>query len=80
MVLILLDGTPDLNTQAPLAFADGPDITSPVVHGRLSKRDLDEEVWQALLGGLRGAARVELTIDGDTRTVSFGKPQALTCL
>ena len=48
MVLIVFGGTSDLNTTGTLAFADGKTITAPLVHGRLSKRDLSETIWQSL--------------------------------
>lgn len=80
MVLIVLDGNSDLNAEATLAFAGGTDITAPLVHGRLSKRDLGDAAWQQLIEGFRNTTRANLTIDGDTRAVDFGEPRAFTCL
>lgn len=80
MVLIVLDGNSDLNAEARLAFAGGSEITVPLIHGRLSKRDLGDVAWQQLLDGLRNSPNAELTVDGNTRAVDFGPPQAFTCL
>jgi hypothetical protein len=80
MVLIVFGGQSDLNTTATLAFADGQSITAPLVHGRLSKRDLADTVWQPLLDGLRTAETVELTVGAATVTMNLGDPPAFTCI
>lgn len=80
MVLIVLGGNSDLNTDATLAFPGGATITAPLVHGRLSKRDLNETVWQPLLDGLRNMPRVELTVGDETQIIDLGQPVAFTCI
>ena len=80
MVLIVFGGQSDLNTTATLTFADGQTITAPIVHGRLSKRDLAETVWQPLLDGLRNAETVELTVGTATVTMNLGDASAFTCI
>lgn len=80
MMLIVLGGNSDLNTNATLTFPSGETITAPLVHSRLSKRDLDDEVWQPLLDGLRNAARVELSVGANTQTVDLGEPVAFSCI
>lgn len=80
MILIALGGESDLNSDTTFSFDDGPTISAPMVHGRLSKRDLDTTLWQPLLGALRNAERVHLTVNGDTRTVDLGKSVAFTCV
>jgi len=80
MVLIVVGGNSDLNTDATLTFPSGETITAPLVHGRLSKRDLREAVWQPLLDGLRNAARVELSVGANTQTVDLGEPVAFSCI
>lgn len=80
MVLIVFGGQSDLNTTATLTFADGQTITAPMVHGRLSKRDLAETVWQPLLDGLRNAETVELTVGTATVTMNLGDASAFTCI
>jgi catalase (peroxidase I) len=79
MVLIVLGGDSDLNTIATLTFPGGETITAPLVHGRLSKRDLSEAVWQPLLDGLRNMPRVELTVGDETQVIDLGQPVAFTC-
>ena len=80
MVLIVFGGNLDLNTTATLTFADGQTITAPMVHGRLSKRDLADTVWQPLLYGLRNAETVELTVGTATVTMNRGDAPAFTCI
>ena len=80
MVLIVFGGQSDLNTTATLTFADGQTITAPMVHGRLSKRDLAETVWQPLLDNLRNAETVELTVGTATVTMNLGDAPAFTCI
>ena len=80
MVLIVVGGQSDLNTTATLTFANGQTITAPMVHGRLSKRDLAETVWQPLLDGLRNAETVELTVGTATVTMNLGDAPAFTCI
>ena len=80
MVLILFGGNADLNTTATLTFPDGQAVTAPLVHGRLSKRDLAENVWQPLLDGLRHTETVELTIGAATVTMNLGDAPAFTCI
>jgi hypothetical protein len=80
MVLIVFGGQSDLNTTATLTFADGQTITAPMVHGRLSKRDLAETVWQPLLDGLRNAETLELTVGPATVTMNLGDAPAFTCI
>ena len=80
MVLIAFGGLSDLNTTATLAFADGQTITAPLVHGRLSKRDLAETVWQSLLDGFRNAEIVELTVGAATVTMKLSDAPAFTCI
>ena len=80
MVLIVFGGQSDLNTTATLTFADGQTITAPMVHGRLSKRDLAETVWQPLQDGLRNAETVELTVGTATVTMNLGDAPAFTCI
>lgn len=80
MVLIVFGGNSDLNTTATLTFADGQTITAPMVHGRLSKRDLADTVWQPLLDGLRNAETVELTVGTATVTMNLGDAPAFTCI
>ena len=80
MVLIVFGGQSDLNTTATLTFADGQTITAPMVHGRLSKRDLAETVWQPLLDGLRNAETIELTVGTATVTMNLGDAPAFTCI
>lgn len=80
MVLIVLGGDSDLNTTATLAFPDGETITAPLVHGRLSKRDLGDALWKPLLDGFRNTSRVELTVGDTTRIVELGEPVAFTCV
>lgn len=80
MVLIVFGGQSDLNTTATLTFGDGQTITAPMVHGRLSKRDHAETVWQPLLDGLRNAETVELTVGTATVTMNLGDAPAFTCI
>ena len=80
MVLIVFVGQSDLNTTATLTFADGQTITAPMVHGRLSKRDLAETVWQPLLDGLRNAETVELTVGTATVTMNLGDAPSFNCI
>lgn len=80
MVLIVFGGNSDLNTTTTLTFADGQTITAPMVHGRLSKRDLADTVWQPLLDSLRNAATVELTVGTATVTMNLGDAPAFTCI
>ena len=80
MVLIVFGGNADLNTTATLAFRDGQAVTAPLVHGRLSKRDLAENVWQPLLDGLRNTETVELTVGAATVTMNLGDAPAFTCI
>lgn len=80
MVLIVLGGNSDLNTTATLNFPGGESVTAPLIHGRLSKRDLGETIWQPLLDGLRNMPRVELTVGESTQTVDLGEPVAFTCI
>ena len=80
MVLIVWGGNADLNTTATLAFAGGQTITAPMVHGRLSKLDLADTVWQPLLVGLRNAETVELTVGTATVTMNLGDAPAFTCI
>ncbi|KIN69896.1 hypothetical protein Z945_3788 [Sulfitobacter noctilucae] len=65
---------------ATLAFPDGQTITAPLVHGRLAKRDLAENVWHPILEGLRNTQRVELTIGDTTRAMNLGDAPAFTCI
>lgn len=80
MVLIVLDGNSDLNAIATLAFPDGNTVTAPMVHGRMSKRDLANTVWQPLLDGLRNAQQVQLTVGNTTRLINLGDSMAFTCI
>lgn len=80
MVLIVLGGDTDLNTTATLAFPDGETVTAPLVHGRLSKRNLGDALWKPLLDGFRNTSRVELTVGDTTRIVELGEPIAFTCV
>lgn len=80
MVLIVFGGHSDLNTTATLAFAHGQTITAPLVHGRLSKRDLAETVWKSLLDGFRNVETVELTVGTATVTMNLGDAPAFTCI
>lgn len=80
MVLIVFGGNSDLNTTATLTFVDGQTITAPMVHGRLSKRDLAETVWQPLLDGLCNAESLELTVGTATVTMHRGDAPAFTCI
>ena len=80
MVLIVVDGNSDLNTDATLAFPGGETITAPLMHGRMSKRDLGDTIWQPLLDGLRNTARVELSVGGTTQVVDLGEPLAFSCV
>lgn len=80
MILIVFRGNSDLNTTATLAFADGQTVTAPMVHGRLSKRDLAENIWQPLLDGLRNTETVELTVGTATVTMNLGDAPAFTCI
>lgn len=80
MVLIVINGNSDLSTDATLAFPGGETITAPLVHGRLSKRDLGKTVWEPLLEGLRNTARVELIVGDNTQTVDLGAPVAFSCV
>lgn len=80
MVLIVFGENSDLNTTATLSFTDGQTITAPMVHGRLSKRDLAETVWQPLLDGLRNSETVELTVGTATVTMNLGDAPAFTCI
>ena len=80
MVLIVFGGTSDLNTTTTLAFKDGQTITAPLVHGRLSKRDLAGNVWKSLLDGFRNAETVELTVGTATVTMNLGDAPAFTCI
>ncbi|MGB7242593.1 MAG: hypothetical protein WBC93_10950 [Sulfitobacter sp.] len=80
MVLIVLGGNSDLTTMATLAFPDGQTITAPLVHGRLAKRDLAENVWHPILEGLRNTQRVELTVGDTTRAMNLGDAPAFTCI
>ena len=79
MVLIVLGGNSDLNTDATLTFPGGETITAPLVHGRLFKRDLGETIWQPLVDGLRNMPRVELTVGESTQVIDLGQPVAFTC-
>ncbi len=80
MILIVFRGNSDLNTTATLTFADGQTVTAPMVHGRLSKRDLAENIWQPLLDGLRNTETVELTVGTATVTMNLGDAPAFTCI
>lgn len=80
MILIVFRGNSDLNTTATLTFADGQTVTAPMVHGRLSKRDLAENIWQPLLNGLRNTETVELTVGTATVTMNLGDAPAFTCI
>ena len=80
MVLIVFGGNSDLNTTATLTFADGKAITAPLVHGRLSKRDLADTVWQPLLDGFRNAETVEVTVGTASVTMNLGDAPAFTCI
>lgn len=80
MILIVFRGNSDLNTTATLTFADGQTVTAPMVHGRLSKRDLAENIWQPLLDGLRNTETVELTVGTATATMNLGDAPAFTCI
>lgn len=80
MVLIVFGGNSDLNTTATLTFADGQTVTAPMVHGRLSKRDLAENIWQPLLDGLRNTETVEMTVGTATVTMNLGDAPAFTCI
>lgn len=80
MVLIVLGGNSDLNTTATLTFAGGQAVTAQLVHGRLSKRDLAETLWQPLLDGLRNSETVELTVGTATVMMNLGDAPAFTCI
>ena len=80
LVLIVFGENSDPNTTATLTFADGQTITAPMVHGRLSKRDPADTVWQPLLHGLRNAETVELTVGTATVTMNLGDAPAFTCI
>ena len=80
MVLIVFGGNSDLNTTATLTFPDGQTITALLVHGRLSKRDLAEHIWQPLLDGLRNTESVELTVGTASVTMNLGDAPAFTCI
>ncbi len=80
MVLIVFGGNSDLNTTATLTFADGQTVTAPLVHGRLSKRNLAENIWQPLLDGLRNTETVQLTVGTATVTMNLGDAPAFTCI
>jgi len=80
MVLIVLGGNSDLTTTATLAFPSGQTVSAPLVHGRLAKRDLAENIWQPIIEGLRNTERVELTVGDTTSTLNLGDPPAFTCI
>jgi len=80
MVLIVLDGNSDLNTDATLAFPGGETVTAPLVHGRMSKRDLSDATWARLVGGLRNTPSVELTVGATPRQLNLGRATVFTCL
>ena len=80
MVLIVFGGNSDLNTTATLTFPDGQTITASLVHGRLSKRDLAEHIWQPLLDGLRNTDSVELTVGTASVTMNLRDAPAFTCI
>ena len=80
MVLIVFGGNSDLNTTATLTFPGGQTITASLVHGRLSKRDLAEHIWQPLLDGLRNTESVELTVGTASVTMNLGDAPAFTCI
>ena len=80
MVLIVLGGNSDLNTDATLAFPGGETVTAPLVHGRMSKRDLGDATWARLVDGLRNTPSVELTVGATSRQLNLGEATAFTCL
>ncbi|MEM9212200.1 MAG: hypothetical protein AAGA63_12010 [Pseudomonadota bacterium] len=80
MVLIVLGENSDLNTNATLAFPGGETVTAPLVHGRMSKRDLGDTTWAQLLDGLRNTPSVQLTVGGSSRELELGEATAFTCL
>lgn len=79
-VMIALDADPDISAVATFRFPDLITIDAPMAHGRISKADNQDGIWEPLVAGLRAHSAVEISLNGETHTVSLGDPLPFTCL
>lgn len=79
-VMIALDADPDISAVATFRFPDLIMIDAPMAHGRISKADNQDGIWEPLVAGLRAHSAVEISLNDETHTVSLGDPLPFTCL
>ena len=79
-VMIALDTDSDISAVATFRFPDLITIDAPMAHGRISKADNQDGIWEPLVAGLRAHSAVEISLNGETRTVALGDPLPFTCL
>lgn len=79
-VMIALDADPDISAVATFRFPDLITIDALMAHGRISKADNQDGIWEPLVAGLRAHSAVEISLNDETHTVSLGDPLPFTCL
>lgn len=79
-VLIALDANPDISAVATFRFPDLITIDATMTHGRISKADNQNGIWEPLVAGLRAHSAVDISLSGQIHTVTLGEPLPFTCL
>jgi hypothetical protein len=79
-VMIALDADPDISAVATFRFPDLITIDALMAHGRISKADNQDGIWEPLVAGLRAHSAVEISLNDESHTVSLGDPLPFTCL
>lgn len=79
-VMVSFGADPDISAVTTFRFPDLIRIDATMIHGRISKAENQDGVWEPLLAGLRAHSAVEISLNGEMRTVALGDPLPFTCL
>lgn len=79
-VLIALGADPDVSAVSTFRFPDLITIDAPMAHGRISKADNQDGIWEPLVASLRAHSTVEISVNDQTYSVTLGDPLPFTCL